>query len=123
MDLDGSCYFEFMTIVAWCIADMIRYANYFSEHPILVWLRYSAFIILYPVGVAGEWLNVYCKWDVISQCCPRVFSIAMPNALNFAFDYRWFILYVAIPGYVLGFPQLYGYMLSQRKRKLKPKTE
>jgi very-long-chain (3R)-3-hydroxyacyl-CoA dehydratase len=117
-------------LFAWSWAEVIRYAHYIrsdigtvEKTSWLLFLRYSLFIPLYPMGVASELLCLKDAWSIISLCCPRVFSLAMPNSLNFAFDYRWFILYMVLPAYVLGFPYLYRYMLSQRKAKLQPKLD
>lgn len=117
-------------LFAWSWAEVIRYLHYIKsdigtveKSSWLLYLRYSAFIPLYPLGVASELLCLKDAWGVISHCCPRVFSLSMPNFLNFAFDYRWFILYSVLPAYVLGFPYLYRYMLSQRKAKLQPKLD
>jgi Protein tyrosine phosphatase-like protein, PTPLA. len=63
-------------------------------------------------------MTLYDAYDLIKQCCPRVFSIEMPNEYNFSFDYLYFIWLVMAPGYVFGFPFLYTFMLSLRRRKL-----
>jgi hypothetical protein len=40
----------------------------------------------------------------------------MPNAWNFAFDYETIVMFVLPVVYLFGFPPLYMYMLSQRKK-------
>ena len=51
-------------LLAWGSADIIRYA-YFAltltgfELPALVWLRYSAFYVFYPIGFLSEMVEVY----------------------------------------------------------------
>jgi very-long-chain (3R)-3-hydroxyacyl-CoA dehydratase len=110
-------------ITAWCLAEIIRYSQYilsYLEKPskIITWLRYSGFIVLYPMGVFSELSVLYAAYPKISQCCPRVLSFEMPNEWNFSFDYLYFIWIVVIPSYVVGFPFLYNYMVAQRKRKL-----
>lgn len=107
----------------WSFAEIIRYGHYlyanFGRLPrVLLWIRYSAFIVLYPVGVFSEMMTLRDAYEKIYQCCPRVFSFEMPNEYNFSFDYLYFIWLVIVPGYVIGFPFLYGYMLQQRKRRL-----
>lgn len=59
-----SPFYPFM-VLAWSAADTIRYL-YFAvrlvaghQYPTLTWLRYSAFYLLYPVGIAGELGLVY----------------------------------------------------------------
>ena len=48
-----------VVLVAWTLSETIRYPYYLTnllnaKVPLLTWLRYSAFIILYPVGGLGE---------------------------------------------------------------------
>lgn len=85
----------------------------------LVYLRYSWFIVVYPFGMGMEWMCVWEAWPVISACCPRIFSVEMPNAWNFAFDYKWFVQWVVMPLYVMVFPLLYAHLWRQRVAKLK----
>jgi very-long-chain (3R)-3-hydroxyacyl-CoA dehydratase len=92
---------------------------YFKKTPkMLLWVRYTAFIVLYPIGVLSEIKVIYDAYPVISKCCPRVFSFEMPNEWNFSFDYLYALFMIVAPGYLFGFPFLYTYMLGQRKRKL-----
>jgi len=51
--------FVFLLFASWCFADIIRYPYYLftlmrKRMPRLEWLRYSAFVLLYPLGCAGE---------------------------------------------------------------------
>ncbi|KAA8543940.1 hypothetical protein F0562_021883 [Nyssa sinensis] len=52
----------FITFVAWCLIELIRYPHYAlncvgSSPSLITYLRYTAFIVLFPTGVAGEmWL-------------------------------------------------------------------
>lgn len=117
-------------LFAWSWAEVIRYLHYIvmdqgtvGKDSVLLYLRYSAFIVLYPLGVASELLCLRDAWSAIEKCCPRAFSLQMPNAWNFAFDYKWFISYAILPAYVLFFPYLYKHMLNQRRNKLQSKTE
>jgi very-long-chain (3R)-3-hydroxyacyl-CoA dehydratase len=47
----------------------------------------------------------------------KMYSYAMPNALNVAFDYPTFLCAVLLI-YPIPFYSLYGYMFAQRKKKL-----
>jgi hypothetical protein len=40
-------------LIPWSLAEVNRYVYYLSKIPITTWLRYNAFIILYPIGVFG----------------------------------------------------------------------
>lgn len=46
--------------------------------------RYTLFIVLYPVGVTGELLCLYSALPTVAQT--KVYSLTMPNAINFTFD-------------------------------------
>jgi very-long-chain (3R)-3-hydroxyacyl-CoA dehydratase len=112
--------------LAWSGADVARYAWYATSLALppgtpppswLTWLRYSAFIPLYPLGIfAGEMPLISAGLPYIEAA--RLHSVTMPNPLNIAFDYATFCrlgLYVLLPA---AFVVLYGYLLGQRKRRL-----
>ena len=44
-------------------------------------------------------------------------NVILPNPLNFGFSY-WMACVLAVGAYVPGFPQLYGYMVAQRRKVL-----
>ena len=88
--------------LAWALADVVRYAWYAagdrSPHW-LTWLRYTAFIPLYPAGIfVGE-------MPIIAAAIPWIakrglWSISMPNEWNVAFSYAAFCrlgLFVLLP--------------------------
>ena len=107
-------------LTAWCLSEVIRY-GFFAlkeahiQSKICTWLRYSGFIVLYPLGVSSELAMVWLALPVIRA--KNIWSISLPNAVNFGFSYYYAcILFVAL--YLPGFPQLYGYMLTQRRRVL-----
>ena len=56
----------------------------------LTWARYSAFLPLYPVGVASEmWL---LAGGLPAARGRRLHSVTLPNTWNFSFDYAWFLV-------------------------------
>jgi len=65
----------------------------------LLWLRYSAFIPLYPLGVASELTMASLALPVIGV--KRPLTLDMPNALNWGFDYYYFC-WAAIACYLPG---------------------
>ena len=81
----------------------------------LLWLRYSAFIVLYPVGVASEMAMVALAMPTIRK--NRPLSIHMPNAWNFGLDY-YVCCWLGVAAYVPGLPELYLHMCKQRKKVL-----
>lgn len=46
-----------------------------------------------------------------------LFSLQLPNKLNFGFDY-YTVCVVVMLSYLPGLPMLYSYMLSQRSKQL-----
>lgn len=105
---------------AWCITEVIRYSFYlgslvqYTPFP-LQFLRYTLFIVLYPMGVTGELLSVYSSLPHIRE--RGILSIPLPNVANLSFDYYSVLLFVMLL-YVPFFPQLYLHMFSQRKKVL-----
>lgn len=97
-----------LVTIAWSITEIIRYSLYFftllpKDIPWLTYLRYTLFIVLYPLGVTGEWLILL--------------SILKQNAWTFS-PMNIFIGIILLT-YLPFFPKLYLYMWSQRKKKLR----
>ena len=93
---------------AWGITELVRYSFYFLSlfniQPVwLLWMRYTFFIVLYPLGVTGEWIILAAPLFV------QGFSIS---------GYTVFLI-VAFAAYTYYFPILYKYMWKQRSIKLK----
>ena len=81
-------------LAAWCCSEVIRYSLYAAKEAglqpyALLWLRYTAFTVLYPLGVASELAMValalphlraarplYC---VLSNAKLAAAGIAMPS--------------------------------------------
>ncbi|KAM5235908.1 very-long-chain (3R)-3-hydroxyacyl-CoA dehydratase 1 [Ctenodactylus gundi] len=107
-------------LVSWTVTEITRYSFYtFSllDHlPYFIkWARYNFFIILYPVGVAGELLTIYAALPYVKKT--GMFSIRLPNKYNVSFDYYYFLL-LTMASYIPLFPQLYFHMLRQRRKVL-----
>lgn len=65
----------------------------------LQWLRYTAFTVLYPIGVSSELTMAWLAMPVIRA--RRVWSFDMPNTFNMAFDYClacWAVIALYLPG-------------------------
>lgn len=91
--------------LAWSITEIIRYGFYVIKSitnppPFLVWLRYTTFIILYPLGLVTE---------------PQVVYLTIPYSPNKGFKY--FFIW-AMFAYIPGFLVLYSYMFKQRNKVL-----
>ncbi|KAK3259702.1 hypothetical protein CYMTET_31313 [Cymbomonas tetramitiformis] len=108
---------------AWAVTEIIRYSFYAIKevgtvpYPLL-WLRYTTFIVLYPLGVASELTTAISALPHMKD--DHRFDLTMPNPYNFAFCY-YIALWCGLFMYLPGLPQLYMYMLSQRKKVLNPK--
>lgn len=91
--------------VAWATTEIVRYLFYLAKQlggvpHWLLWLRYLAFIVLYPMGLISE---------------PVVVYKTLPYVSGF---YYWFLalgLLLYLPGFVL----LYSYMWRQRGKYLR----
>ncbi|CAO2580608.1 Very-long-chain (3R)-3-hydroxyacyl-CoA dehydratase 2 [Lemmus lemmus] len=104
-------------VIAWTSTEIICYSFYtfslLNHMPYIIkWARYTLFIVLYPMGVSGEYI---CSSALCRQA--GLYFISLPNKYNFSFDYYAFLILVMI-SYILLFPQLYFHMLHQRRKVL-----
>ncbi|XP_012264951.2 very-long-chain (3R)-3-hydroxyacyl-CoA dehydratase 2 [Athalia rosae] len=110
-----------LALTAWSFAEIIRYLYYFlnltGQVPYLVvWLRYTGFIALYPIGVTGELLCFYAAQQY-AQVNSDAWSYTLPNAWNFTFNYNSLLIGVMLL-YIPLFPQMYLHMFAQRRKIL-----
>ena len=108
---------------AWGVTEVVRYSFYFFKllgavPRVITWMRYTFFIVLYPVGVSSELFLAYSGFDHIVQS--GALNYPMPNPYNVGVHFPT-VMVLFFAGYVPGFPMLYGYMLKQRKTVLAPK--
>ncbi|PRW58097.1 hypothetical protein C2E21_2722 [Chlorella sorokiniana] len=106
--------------LAWALSEIIRYPWYAASLAgacphWLTWLRYTAFIGLYPVGVLGEMKSVFDALPFIKARGLR--SLALPNAANWGFDYHTFLV-VLLCLYPFLWFRLYAFLFRQRRKKL-----
>ncbi|XP_074840926.1 very-long-chain (3R)-3-hydroxyacyl-CoA dehydratase 1 isoform X2 [Carettochelys insculpta] len=107
-------------LVVWTMTEITRYSfytfNLLNHLPYFIkWARYNFFIILYPVGVAGELLTIYAALPYVKKT--GIFSLRLPNKYNVSFDYYYFLI-IVMASYIPLFPQLYFHMLRQRRKVL-----
>ena len=93
--------------VAWGITEIIRALYYLTgvvgkEIRGITWCRYSFFIVLYPMGVLGEFLIMFIFWEF----------------RHFEFEVFNVSLTLVALSYFVFFPKLYMHMFKQRKKKL-----
>lgn len=120
--------FAFVTAAgAWSVAEFIRYAFYtintITSVPYsLKWLRYSAFVVLYPIGILSEVKCICLSLRYLKQSeSLRSYPFPMPNMLNFELD-LYVIYIILLCCYVPGSIYLYGHMMSQRSKALLSKV-
>ena len=105
----------------WCLADALRYPFYLMQlmdksiH-ILTWIRYSAWIILYPLGISLEAVVTYQNFDYLIQS--GRLSFPLPNRLNVSFHIVTFLKAYLYFGIFLGSYTMLRYMWNQRKKVL-----
>ena len=116
-------------VLAWSSVEIVRYLflalNVIGVAPYpLLWLRYSLFYVLYPIGVYGEMKVIYDSLERIEA--ENFLSLKLPNEwnINFSFaNYLRFFLYVL---YIPGLYNQYTYMMKQRRvvlaREIEKKT-
>lgn len=109
-----------LALFAWTVTEIIRYGYYalnlLNSVPHLVtWLRYTTFIVLYPIGVTGELWCFYSAQGHVKEA--KTWSVELPNNINFTFSYFYFLWGVMLL-YIPLFPQMYMHMFVQRKKFL-----
>ncbi|CAI9587176.1 unnamed protein product [Staurois parvus] len=107
-------------LIVWTVTEVTRYSYYtfnlLKHVPYFIkWARYNLFIVLYPVGVAGELLTIYAALPYVRKTA--MYSLRLPNKYNVSFDYYYFLIAVMC-SYIPLFPQLYFHMLRQRRKVL-----
>lgn len=118
--------YAYLTVhIAWSLSEVIRY-YYYAQHlisqqtqikgqtpnkvsPLLLWLRYNAFIILYPLGITSELIMI---WSAAFHSKSSIYGL---------------FLLISMVAYIPGAPVLFSHMLVQRKKflgnKITKKTE
>ncbi|XP_028128663.1 very-long-chain (3R)-3-hydroxyacyl-CoA dehydratase hpo-8 [Diabrotica virgifera virgifera] len=109
-----------LCLLAWSITEIIRYSMYalslVNAVPyFLTWLRYSLFVVLYPIGITGELLCLFWAQKEVGE--NSLYSVTMPHKYNFIFNYQHVLVFIMLM-YIPFFPQLYGHMFAQRKKVL-----
>jgi len=105
--------FVSLMVFCWSVTEVIRYTFYalgqINVNPyILLFLRYTTFIILYPAGVAGELGVLYASLDEIKKTNMGL-DISIP---------LYYITLFIMATYLPGLPYMYTHMMSQRRKAL-----
>ena len=102
---------------AWASAELPRYAFYLAKlgggtpPRWLTLARYSCFIVLYPLGIAGEVREIWVS-------LPGAGEHALPGGLSY-FHFLVSLLVLYLPGS----PIMISHMLAQRKKELAKMAE
>ncbi|MCP9257354.1 Very-long-chain (3R)-3-hydroxyacyl-[acyl-carrier protein] dehydratase 3 [Dirofilaria immitis] len=80
----------FILIIAYFSIEVLRYPFYLAntlkiEIPLLTWLRYNAWMLLYPVGLFLEGVTMYRSIPYYYRT--GKYSIKLPNAANIGFNF------------------------------------
>lgn len=94
--------------IAWALSELIKYnyhlQSFKGEIPYwLVYLRYTAFIVLYPIGVGSEMTIMYLSLD---------------EAKVVGGDVLYYFIVANLVFYIPGLAHLYSHLLRQRKKVL-----
>ena len=111
----------FLLSFGWSLIEMVRYFYYilsllqknfgnFNIPYLLIWCRYSFFVVLYPIGVSGEIISV---WNAKKDF--RNYTLWKNSNLKIT------LADLVYPAYTLYIPSLiflYRYLFKQRKKVL-----
>ena len=78
-------------------------------------LRWNFFLVLYPVGAFGDGLCGVFTIPVIKETVPMLFSCSMPNKMNFAFNFSYFLTILPFL-YMAQFPINYLHLIRKRRQ-------
>jgi hypothetical protein len=87
-------------VLSWSLIEILRYPIYaisllglFQPPSLLIWLRYSAFFVLYPIGAVSEAGLIYstlpgrhARWGVADVARALVFTIQAPSEILLSFS-------------------------------------
>lgn len=115
--LPQNTYWTFAMVFAWSLTEVFRYGFFVTQelkipNGLVKWCRYSFFIVLYPLGVAGEMGTLFAAWPDVAVYRGANLLLQMLQAATQIG--KWLICVV----YAMGLPFLYGHMLGQRKKVL-----
>lgn len=123
-DASGNRSVAYLTVhLAWSVTEVVRY-YYYASHlisqqtlpngekgapvsPLLLWFRYNAFLVLYPLGISSECYMIY-----------RAIGLALSYNTTGWLAYAIF-LSASLVAYLPGSPILFTHMLSQRRKQKK----
>lgn len=108
----GNYHWAYITLcIAWSTTEIVRYYYYAAKlltqdntPQALTWLRYSLFIVLYPMGISSEVFIIFKSLDEAQ--------------FVYGIGYKYFLV-ACLAAYVPGSYMLYTYMLKQRSKQIR----
>eukprot|EP01006_Ploeotia_vitrea_P014594 TRINITY_DN3964_c0_g1_i1.p1 TRINITY_DN3964_c0_g1~~TRINITY_DN3964_c0_g1_i1.p1 ORF type:complete len:724 (-),score=94.91 TRINITY_DN3964_c0_g1_i1:984-3155(-) len=114
-------------VFAWAITEVFRYLFFAASggnaaalpksQQWMTWMRYTLFIVLYPLGVSGELKCMYDSLPQLAQARESADPSLVGHLAQVVYDKGTFWK-LAVPVWTLGLYTLYTRMLSQRARVL-----
>lgn len=111
--LDNTASYAFIvTAVAWSIADILRFLFHLesllttsnNKVSMIKWLRYTVFIVLFPIGMASELVLINAA---------RLYKVSQGG-------FKWNLVVIGYMGVAsVGFMYIYMHMFQQRRRHLR----
>ncbi|CAH1173711.1 unnamed protein product [Phaedon cochleariae] len=111
----------FFLFLTWSAIEVIRYPYYMSqlhhrENQLLTWLRYTAWIVLYPIGFLCEGVIVFRNLIFVDQS--NKWSVSLPNRFNFTFHFATFLRVYLLAVMIPAMYTLLMHMYTARKAKI-----
>lgn len=121
--------FTFILFFAWSLHEFIRFPHnllmlHRMNHWILTWIRYSYWLLVYPVGIVASAIIVYISIGIADKKNRMVYSL--PNMLNFSFSLSTFLkIFFFCFGPGCAYFLKHMWILRRRKigRRVRPKQD
>lgn len=116
--------FTFIVVFSWCVVEAVRYLFYVitlmqMDVPLLYWLRYSLFLVLYPVGIFFELFCCFIVVEFLSSNSEADTDLSMSLFTSRCYISLRCCIIAVMLSYIPGAPILFNHMLKNRKIKLK----
>jgi very-long-chain (3R)-3-hydroxyacyl-CoA dehydratase len=115
----------FYLFMTWSAIEIIRYPYYMSrlikkENGLLTWLRYTAWIVCYPIGFVCEGVIIFRNLIFMEQDNSWTISLTTPFDLTLRLStvLRMYLLFLMIPAMYA----LISHMYKARKQKIGPRS-
>lgn len=124
-------FFFTMTCLSWSLVEVPRYIYYACDILLekcpyqLLWLRYSLFLVLYPLGITGEIGCMYQTASYLYESSSSDNVSVNSNHWQYLFGVNWLLILIVIVAvfYIPGSPIMYRHMLHARRKALFPLTD